>query len=397
MRLFIITVFCSLLSFLIGNSFLSESKTLAPKMYTPSQSQCPPCPNCVAIGSTWSGSAEPTDCSGTSANGQPCVGQANILNPQITNPQGRDALINITVVCSGTVNGEGQTSCTTITDSYRIDKNVCCPVGQTQPHYTCDSGSGGSGECVSHDYCGTSNCQNPGEDCGCAPGLYNPHSECQGDQCYYIFTCGEDECFDTSCDACGGTCSPQQICFGGHCISPIVIDVHGNGINLTNGRNGVLFDILANGRKRWISWTTANSDDAWLVLDRNSNGTIDDATELFGTLTPQPPSRDPNGFLALAVYDKRVNGGNNDDVIDGRDIVFTSLKLWQDINHNGISETNELSSLTAGGVMAISLDYKLSKRTDQYGNGFRYRAKVLDAHGAQVGRWAWDVLLVKPE
>jgi len=181
--------------------------------------------------------------------------------------------------------------------------------------------------------------------------------------------------------------------------TPIVVDVAGDGFDLTSNAFGINFDLNGIGGKEKIAWTSVGSDDSWLVLDRNGNGTIDNATELFGDVTPQPEpaaaGEKRNGFRALAEYDRSVFSGNDDGKITQTDTIFSRLRLWRDANHNGISENHELHPLAALGINSLELNYRESKKIDVHGNQFRYRSKAKTDHDRKLGRWAWDVFLIK--
>jgi hypothetical protein len=188
------------------------------------------------------------------------------------------------------------------------------------------------------------------------------------------------------------------------CTTPIVIDTEGEGFHLTSAENGVTFDIRGDGQPMRIAWTAPGYHNAFLALDRDGSGTITSGKELFGNVTAQPQSAMPNGFLALAEFDKPENGGNGDGVIDEQDAVFSKLVLWIDDDHAGISQPSELHKLSEFGIHSLSVSYFESRRTDEFGNEFRYKARVNprkedrdsrdETVAGEVGRWAYDVFFV---
>ncbi len=183
--------------------------------------------------------------------------------------------------------------------------------------------------------------------------------------------------------------------------SPILLDLDSDGFHLVGAEEGVTFDIDADGRPERISWTSAGAGDAFLTLDRDQNGRINDASELFGTATRlSDGSLAPNGFVALAAFDLRANGGNGDGQISAVDSVWPKLGLWSDRDHDGETDAGELLLVSSSGIESLDLQYVESRSRDAFGNQFRYRSKARRS-GARPARTIQVVdvffVLMRPE
>lgn len=159
---------------------------------------------------------------------------------------------------------------------------------------------------------------------------------------------------------------------------PVTLDLDGDGIELTRFADGARFDITGAGRPVTTAFVTGG--DAFLAIDRNQNGVIDDGTELFGDQNGAV-----NGFEELRKLDS-----NRDGVIDRQDAAFDSLVLFRD-NGNGITEPGELVFLAEEGIAELSLRYRNVDERAAGGN----RLAQLASYGRSDGSrgMAADVIL----
>ncbi|WP_320442707.1 calcium-binding protein [Herbaspirillum sp. alder98] len=151
-------------------------------------------------------------------------------------------------------------------------------------------------------------------------------------------------------------------------IDPLALDLDGDGIETEGSEIAPLFDHTGDGIRTGTGWL--KPDDGWLVLDRDGNGTIDSGSELFGVNTVKKNgllARD--GFDALSDFDT-----NSDKQIDVDDEIFTRLRVWRDLNQDGVSPANELASLAALEIKTIQL--QAINANKWLGNGNMQRANA---------------------
>jgi hypothetical protein len=132
---------------------------------------------------------------------------------------------------------------------------------------------------------------------------------------------------------------------------PLVLDLDGDGIETVgiNPLAPVLFDHDNDGVRTGTGWI--KSDDGLLVLDRNGNGTIDGGAELFGDNTlGAAGTLAANGYIALQGQDS-----NGDNQINSQDASYNLLRIWRDLNQDGISQAGELQTLSQAGIASIGV------------------------------------------
>lgn len=145
----------------------------------------------------------------------------------------------------------------------------------------------------------------------------------------------------------------RQTAPGGH-IPPVVVDLDGDGIELISlADSSVLFDMDDNGELDRTGWV--GPDDGLLVLDRDGSGAIDNWTEFSFSIDLEGAQSDLEGLRA---FDSNGNG-----IFDEKDQAFSLFQIWQDANQDGISQADELKSLTHWGIVSIRLGLDETGRT----------------------------------
>ena len=151
--------------------------------------------------------------------------------------------------------------------------------------------------------------------------------------------------------------------------SPLVLDLNGDGTQTTDLFAPVSFDLNGDGAPDRAAWTCGWTEEGFLWLDLNRNGTVDGGRELFGQGTLLPSGETAaNGFEALRVYDGLSYGGNADGIISDDDLIWSHLRLWVDRNHDGISQRQEIAPLRKFEIVAIGLDFTRVQEVDGNGN-----------------------------
>ncbi len=162
----------------------------------------------------------------------------------------------------------------------------------------------------------------------------------------------------------------QEVTSVANMCDPLVLNFSGDMADLTDTK--FYFDLDLDGEEDEIS--TLSSGSGFLAYDKNSDGRINDGSELFGTSSG-------DGFKDLAAYDSDGNGW-----IDENDDIYDKLKIWVK-DASGNDSLYSLKDKNVGAIYLGSADTNLMLRSSATGalNGALRRTGIFlyeDGSGA---------------
>ncbi|MFM6403516.1 MAG: calcium-binding protein, partial [Microcystis sp.] len=167
-------------------------------------------------------------------------------------------------------------------------------------------------------------------------------------------------------------------------LDPLIIDLNNDGLQLISLENSsTRFDIDADGYTENTAWVSP--EDGILTIDLNGDGIINNITEIFSENYGNGTAK--SGIEALTTLDSTKNG-----IISAADDQFNQILVWQDLNQDGISQPNELKTLTQHGITSINLS-GLPTETIQDGNIIRTRS-LFNRNDGTIGQIADVAFLV---
>lgn len=134
--------------------------------------------------------------------------------------------------------------------------------------------------------------------------------------------------------------------WGGGFIPPLVFDLGGDGVDLIGvEQSDVVFRPDNGGPMYRIGWV--DGQDGILALDRNKSGAIDSLLEITFTRDKKGAKTDLEG---LAGHDS-----NGDGRLDEQDKIWVDLRIWRDVNGNGLGAGKELLTMAQAGITGFTL------------------------------------------
>jgi hypothetical protein len=149
-------------------------------------------------------------------------------------------------------------------------------------------------------------------------------------------------------------------------LSPLVLDLNGDGVQTADISESVVFDLVGTGTKQVTSWVDRH--DGFLAIDLNGDGQINSGTELLGSGTQLANgNKAADGWQALTQHDTNMDGH-----INAADAVFSQLRVWVDANGDSVTDAGELRTMDDVGIVGINLaaDDAMVAQNGNYLRGF---------------------------